>query len=333
MEDKLLEMVEASVRGENDPSRSELSAETLARLESLGYVGGGIEQDLSFDATKEDPKDLIDTHVRMAQVNSMVSQKQFQQARQACLQLISERPSHYQPYFYLGSISSKQKEHRETVRYLRKVVELKPDHIQAYRGLAEAYEALSEVDEAVEQYIKMLEIRPGYVEGYLRFAILMIEQGEFDVPHKYRTQQLFESPAYIKAAITLTEELVERRQILRACQHFRHILELAPDSVAALNGLAWIQAASATEEIRNPAEALRLALEACKLTNNENPEALDTLAAAYAAGGNFDKAIEISQNAISLAKASDKLPLAGRIAKRLALYQQKRPYRDLSIRE
>ncbi len=100
-----------------------------------------------------------------------------------------------------------------------------------------------------------------------------------------------------------------------------------------LNALAWMQGASAMEGIKNPSEAIRLAERACQLTDYETPEVLDTLAVAYAAAGNYAKALEISQKAVTEAQQSSKLPLAGRIGKRMDLYKQNQPYRDPSIRE
>jgi predicted Zn-dependent protease len=61
---------------------------------------------------------------------------------------------------------------------------------------------------------------------------------------------------------------------------------------------------------RNPAEALRLAQAACKTTKNKSPEALDALATATMANGDLLQAMELEQQALTLAqeeKNSDKI--------------------------
>jgi Flp pilus assembly protein TadD len=61
-----------------------------------------------------------------------------------------------------------------------------------------------------------------------------------------------------------------------------------------------------------------------KLSGSKDPAALDTLAAAYAEAGRFPEAVQTARQALSL--ATD--PLAAELKARIALYQDKRPFRD-----
>jgi len=58
------------------------------------------------------------------------------------------------------------------------------------------------------------------------------------------------------------------------------------------------------------------------------PDFLDTLAAAYAEAGLFDKAIDTAQQARRLSADSQHESLAQQIQERLRLYEQRRPYHD-----
>ncbi|HZL99203.1 MAG TPA: hypothetical protein VFD43_03030, partial [Planctomycetota bacterium] len=49
---------------------------------------------------------------------------------------------------------------------------------------------------------------------------------------------------------------------------------------------------------------------------------LDTLAAAYAAAGRFDEAIETAERALRLASSSNEQALAAAVARRLELYRR-----------
>jgi hypothetical protein len=53
---------------------------------------------------------------------------------------------------------------------------------------------------------------------------------------------------------------------------------------------------------------------------------LDTLAVAYAAAGNFSKAIEITGKALELCQSSDQETLKKELESRLALYKANKPY-------
>jgi TPR repeat protein len=78
------------------------------------------------------------------------------------------------------------------------------------------------------------------------------------------------------------------------------LLERAANAgdVDAMNNLAWCYATNRWSGWRNGPEAVRLAEEACALTAYENPNLLDTLAAAYAEQGQYERAVAIERCAV-----------------------------------
>ncbi len=333
MQDSLRRIIEESGRNNPDKANEASDAETLQRLESLGYIGGGIEEDFTFESNKEDPKDLVDYHVRMMAVGFYVQREQFELAQKECEKLIADRPSYFRPWFALGKMASVEEKYDQTVDYLGKSIELNPEHVQSYQGLAVAYEKLGKPREVMAQCARILEIRPNHVEAYFKLSKLLYEKGDFDAPLKYQNADLLQHPSYVEAAITLAKKLLEKKQVTRSFAGYKQILQLDPDSVEVLNALAWMQGASAMHGITNPSEAIRLAERACQLTDYQTPEVLDTLAVAYAAAGNYAKALQLSRKAATQAQKSAKLPLAARIGSRMDLYKRNQPYRDPSIRE
>ncbi len=63
---------------------------------------------------------------------------------------------------------------------------------------------------------------------------------------------------------------------------------------------------------------------ACKLTDWKNGSYLDTLAAAYAAAGDFDSAVKWQSKAMELVTVKNKAEFQSR----LALYETHKPYRE-----
>jgi protein O-mannosyl-transferase len=108
-------------------------------------------------------------------------------------------------------------------------------------------------------------------------------------------------------------------------------LACGPNNAVAQNNLAWIRATSPDAPARNGAEALRLAQEAVQLSGSREPIVLDTLAAAYAELGQFPKAVEVAQHALSLASAREDRATADGLRTRITLYRAGRPYREPRI--
>jgi spermidine synthase len=71
-------------------------------------------------------------------------------------------------------------------------------------------------------------------------------------------------------------------------------------------------------------EALRLARRATELTDGHDPAALETLAAAYAAAGDFANAVTAEQRAADLAAANGDGALVSATAAVLDLYRHGR---------
>lgn len=77
----------------------------------------------------------------------------------------------------------------------------------------------------------------------------------------------------------------------------------AQNDAQALNDYAWLLATSEFDEMRNGQQALTLALQAVE--RRRSPAYLDTLAAAYAETGKFDRAVETQREALSLAQGTE----------------------------
>jgi tetratricopeptide (TPR) repeat protein len=95
---------------------------------------------------------------------------------------------------------------------------------------------------------------------------------------------------------------------------------LRPNWVEALNNLAWHLATQPNRDLRNGAEALELSQRAADLTKHQDPEVLDTLAAAYAEVGQYRAAAETVRKALALAQASGQSNLLAGLQEQLSRY-------------
>jgi Flp pilus assembly protein TadD len=95
-----------------------------------------------------------------------------------------------------------------------------------------------------------------------------------------------------------------------------------------MNRIARVLACSPDASVRNGGEAVQLAERAVQGSGGGEAEFLDTLAAAYAEVGRFPEAVQTARRALDLAGQSYNRPLAGDLAKHLALYEAKTPLRE-----
>jgi len=86
--------------------------------------------------------------------------------------------------------------------------------------------------------------------------------------------------------------LMKLGQPQEAIAHFSEVVRLRPEDALALANLAWIRATHINPAIRDGAAAVELAERARRLTDQQRPELLDTLAAAYAEAGRFREAVQ-----------------------------------------
>jgi tetratricopeptide (TPR) repeat protein len=112
-------------------------------------------------------------------------------------------------------------------------------------------------------------------------------------------------PNSAKAHDSLADNLAEAGQFGRAIPHYQKAMMLRPNHVGTLNNYAHQLASCRDARLRNYELAIRLATQACELTQWKDPKVRSTLAMAHgtfaeslAAGGQFEGAIENYRKAI-----------------------------------
>lgn len=333
MEGRLREIIDKAATGEKTSGLKEMDAETLQKLESLGYVGDVVNETFVIDPAKQDPKDLIDYHVIGSRVGYYIQSKEYNIAEINCKQMINKEPELYMGYYKMAKLSMYQEKYSDAIKYFAKVIQLEKDFVYAYAGLVDAYKRSGQYDKAIAYCFKTLELKPDFVEIYNQLSICYYEQGMFEEGEKYLTEAIKNNRLYPDVLTHLGNKLVEKGQILRAFDKYTERLKLEPESVDALNAVAWLQGASNIKELRNPREALRLAKKACEISEQESPEAMDTLAVAYAANGYFDKAILAAKKAITQADSEGNEAMSERIRKRIELYKNGHIYIDAGLKQ
>ena len=225
-------------------------------------------------------------------------------------------------HYDVGRVLLIQQNYAAAESAFRKALELKPAFTEALYGLAVVRHGQHNLDEAIELYGRALGGDPSNASGHYNLGRAFAERGQLDraIQSYHRAIEL--APEDADSHQSLARALVKQNNVAEAIYRYRRTLEIEPDRVGALLDLAWIIATAPNVELRVPAEGVRLAERAVRLTKGVNATALDTLAAAYAAAGQTDRAIETAESALKVALESGERQLAVEIRARLERYKQ-----------
>ena len=250
---------------------------------------------------------------------------------------IDEAVSHYritlnlQPDFWdadynLGTALLKKGEVDEAIAYCTRAVTIAPNDPDAQVALGNSLAQKERVDDAIAHYKKALAIRPDYFIAHYALGHIFLEKGEIDAAVFHSRAAVSIQPQNTDAHTNLAVAFDEKGQIAEAIKQYEQALEISPQSVAAANNLAWLLATNPDASIRHRDRALELATRANQLSGGGNATVLRTLAAAYANAGQFSRAVEVGQIALSLTDRQS--PLAKALQQEIAGYQAGLPYRE-----
>ena len=199
-------------------------------------------------------------------------------------------------------------------------------HAAAHNNFGVALERQGRLHEAIAHYSQALLIKPDYAEAHNNLGISLTKQEKFEEAIYHFSQALQIKSDYVDARFQLAIAFNRKGQTEKAIQQYRTALRFSPDWPEVLNNLAWLFATHKNPRFRDGAQALQLAQTACELTDQEQANFLDTMAAAYAEVGQFDQALHTAQKAKHMALASGQVEMAKVIEKRMQLYEAGEPY-------
>ena len=168
-----------------------------------------------------------------------------------------------------------------------RAIELDDQNAEAFNARGVTKRILGQWRPAAEDYTRALKIQP-------------------------RHRQALANRGYVLKKLGRLEEAV---------RDYQRSLKIDQNQAVVHNDLAWLLATAGDETIRTPGEAVRHAERAVEL-EPEDGRFLDTLAAAYAAAGDFGKAVDTGLKAVKLLTEAEQYEADQRVD----LYADGKPY-------
>jgi tetratricopeptide (TPR) repeat protein len=245
----------------------------------------------------------------------------------AFMKLVEREPANPQLREGLAIVLLQAGRMQDAIVHFNEFVRLQPDSAAGHYNLGNALAAGRQFQDAARAYQRAVDLDPalGEAHGNLGAMLSMLGRPGEALNHFERAVAL--RPDSVEAQTNLGRMLAMQNRLRDAAGHLQTAIVLKPDAVSAVIELAWIRATTDDPDLRDVAEASRLAERAVALTGRRDAAALDALAATQAAGGRFDEAVTTGRLAIDAAAAAGATTLAAEIRSRVALYERRQPYR------
>lgn len=180
---------------------------------------------------------------------------------------------------------------------------------------------------AAEHFAERLKLRPDDVATWNNWGTALGLAGRWHEAAEAFREACRRAPDEREPRTNLAGALERLGDPAAAVAEYETLLARDPQAAGARNNLAWLRATHREAALRHPEQATNLAEALCRESDYRHAGYLDTLAAAYAAQGLFDRASDVAARAVELARL-DQPELSAAIAARLELYRQGRPYVD-----
>jgi len=289
-----------------------------------------------------------------------LNQGDLNRAAECFSKAVEVKGDYAQAYDKLGQVMARQGDIDRAVEYYNRTIEIDPKFTEAYCNLAASLLEMGNTEraiavlskaanidpnsvnahlylgltlaqedrfvEATAQFRRVVELNPQMAAARVHLGVALRSQGMLDEAIAELSEAVKLDPNLPVAHIQLGNTLLEKGRLAEALEHYEKARALADDDANVLNKMAWVLAVYPDTEFHDPQAAVKLAARAVELTAERNAQALATLAAAYATGGDFDRAVAAAEKALELARLSNRAELAEDITGQLELYRNKQPY-------
>lgn len=284
----------------------------------------------------------------------------FEPARDAFRQAIRAYPKYVDAYIEAGYASSHLKDRDGAIASFDSAIRINPRSAAAFAARGRLYRSEHEDDRAIADLTMAIHLAPKQKSYSYARALTYLELKSYAKAIADFTQVLQLDPrdertwrqralAYrtlknYPQAIADFTELIKLTQSANAYNNRAHTYFMAGQYQAALddyeqaNGLgrgafptrprslAWFLATCPDPAFRDGAKAVEQATQECEQSSWHNWSKVDTLAAAEAEVGKYDDAARYEQQAIDLASKNPQVQ--SHLKDRLALYRDRKPFRD-----
>jgi tetratricopeptide (TPR) repeat protein len=284
----------------------------------------------SREALRINPRD-VEAHINLGA--ALESDGQLPESTEQYRSALRLDPGNANAHNNLGAVLDRQGDLRGAESEYRDAVQLDPDYVLARINLGGALERLGQPGQALEQYRKAMRVPPKEALEFLDLAGKFLRLGQKDEANSCFRKAVALEPRDLKYRLRFAQALELQGDTSGADAEYQESVRLDPQWPEKLNQEAWKLATRPDPTSRIGSVAVAWAQQVCQATHHSEARYVDTLAAAYAAAGQFPQAVTTARQALTLASTAQQPELAQQIQNRLRLYEKNQAYAENSKSE
>ena len=298
LKEHLKSILEKSFYKEREDAVLILDSEAQERLQSLGYVTSiKVDENFTFDQSREDPKDLIDFHLANAAADGLIVMQEYDEAKDICNRMLEERPHFIEIHRYLGKIAFQEDDMPAAVdhysKYLdyiadlqkAKLIEIDPKIERAHIELGQAFLKLEKFEQAIVHFNQALQFTPQNLKLHYLIGNALSKVDSFKEASVHYKKILTIDPNSPQVYCNLGAALLRMRKFDAAVASFKQALRLEPGLEEARSNL------KVAEEKKKELEGvISTCMESLKQNPNQ-PDMHSTLGLIFHREGDIEKAV------------------------------------------
>ena len=231
-------------------------------------------------------------------------------------------------YYNRGNSYEELRENDKALADYDKAIKTFPEFVEAFLSRGLFYARAGDISRAINDFNEAIRLSPAPPEASFGWAEIFVAKGEPDQAIAEYSKAIRLKPKNAVAYYRRGLVYAKRGEHKKAIADYDEAIRQEPNDVFFHDSLAWLYATCPSETIRDASKALLHAKKVCELTRWQKPICFDTLAAAYAASGDFKEAVNWQEKAM-LATATMPVAEQKNFRERLLLYKQGKPYLEI----
>ena len=227
---------------ESFSSRHQPDPESMERLRSLGYAGGGRSSPSDLTEGLADPKDRIQLWDKTEWVIVHLSKGDYTKAAQIAEEILEEDPTNLLAMEHLASSRKKLGDRKSAMKLYRRMISLADDRPVPHVYLGNLLWQEGKLDEAEREFRAALGTDARYALAHERLGYLQLSKGAFPEALKSFQRALEIDPERFKVRLGIARTYAGMGDMEATGREYRGLLQSSPENPEAVAEYALLLA-------------------------------------------------------------------------------------------